>query len=137
MTDKIEKSDDEWRAELTPEQFHVCREAGTERPFGGQYNDFKGVGTFACSCCANPLFDSETKFDSGTGWPSFFAPLSKEAVELREDGAMFMKRTEVVCAKCDAHLGHVFPDGPSPTYQRFCMNSVSLDFQDREDSSKE
>ena len=137
MTDKIEKSDDEWRAELTPEQFHVCREAGTERPFAGQYNDFKGVGTFACSCCGNPLFDSETKFDSGTGWPSFFAPLSKEAVELREDGVMFMKRTEVICAKCDAHLGHVFPDGPSPTYQRFCMNSVSLDFEEKEDSSEE
>lgn len=137
MTDKIEKSDDEWRAELTPEQFHVCREAGTERPFVGQYNDFKGIGTFTCSCCANPLFDSKTKFDSGTGWPSFFAPLSEEAVELREDGAMFMKRTEVVCSKCDAHLGHVFPDGPSPTYQRFCMNSVSLDFQGKEDSSKE
>ena len=137
MTDKIEKSDDEWRAELTPEQFHVCREAGTERPFAGQYNDFKGVGTFACSCCSNPLFDSETKFDSGTGWPSFFAPLSKEAVELREDGVMFMKRTEVICAKCDAHLGHVFPDGPSPTYQRFCMNSVSLDFEEKEDSSEE
>jgi peptide-methionine (R)-S-oxide reductase len=137
MTDKIEKTDDEWRAELTPEQFHVCREAGTERPFSGQYNDFKGAGTFACSCCGNPLFDSETKFDSGTGWPSFFAPLSKEVVELREDGAMFMKRTEVVCAKCDAHLGHVFPDGPSPTYQRFCMNSVSLDFQDKEDGVEE
>jgi len=137
MKDKIEKSDDEWRAELTPEQFHVCREAGTERPFAGQYNDFKGVGTFACSCCGNPLFDSETKFDSGTGWPSFFAPLSKEAVELREDGVMFMKRTEVICAKCDAHLGHVFPDGPSPTYQRFCMNSVSLDFEEKEDSSEE
>jgi peptide-methionine (R)-S-oxide reductase len=137
MTDKIEKSDDEWRAELTPEQFHVCREAGTERPFSGEYNAFKGAGTFACSCCGNPLFDSETKFDSGTGWPSFFAPLSKDAVELREDGAMFMKRTEVVCAKCDAHLGHVFPDGPSPTYQRFCMNSVSLQFQEKEDGGAE
>lgn len=136
MTDKVKKTDEEWSAELTPEQFHVCRQAGTEQPFTGKYNDFKGVGIFTCSCCGNPLFDSETKFNSGTGWPSFYAPLSKDAVELRDDWAMFMKRTEVVCAKCDAHLGHVFPDGPAPTHQRYCMNSVSLDFVEKEEGAK-
>jgi len=129
MADKIEKTDEEWRRELTPEQFHVTRQGGTERPFTGKYNDFKGKGQFVCSCCGNPLFDSETKFNSGTGWPSFYAPLSKDAVELHDDWSMFMKRTEVTCAKCDAHLGHVFPDGPKPTGHRYCMNSVSLDFK--------
>ena len=134
MTDKITKSDEQWREELTTEQFYVCRQAGTEAPFTGKYNDFKNAGTFVCSCCGNPLFDSETKFNSGTGWPSFFAPLSKEAVELKEDRSMFMSRTEVICGKCDAHLGHVFPDGPAPTHQRYCMNSISLDFVAKDDS---
>lgn len=129
MSDKIEKTDEEWQGELDPEQFHVCRQGGTERPFSGKYNDFKGKGLFVCSCCGNPLFDADTKFDSGTGWPSFYAPLSKEAVDLHDDWSMFSKRTEVKCAKCDAHLGHVFPDGPQPTGHRFCMNSVSLDHQ--------
>ena len=132
MVNKITKSEDEWRENLSPEQFHVCRQGGTEAPFTGKYNDFNGVGIFVCSCCGNPLFASKTKFNSGTGWPSFFAPLSKEAVELHEDYSMFMKRVEVKCAKCDAHLGHVFPDGPPPTNQRFCMNSVSLQFQETE-----
>ena len=132
MVNKITKSEDEWRENLSSEQFHVCRQGGTEAPFTGKYNDFKGDGIFVCSCCGNPLFASKTKFNSGTGWPSFFAPLSKEAVELHEDYSMFMKRVEVKCAKCDAHLGHVFPDGPPPTNQRFCMNSVSLQFQETE-----
>ena len=118
--------------DLTPEESYVIDKKGTERPFTGKYNDLNGVGIFVCSCCGNPLFDSKTKFNSGTGWPSFFAPLSKEAVELHEDYSMFMKRVEVKCAKCDAHLGHVFPDGPPPTNQRFCMNSVSLQFQETE-----
>ena len=129
MADKIEKTDEEWQRELTPEQFHVCRQGGTERPFGGKYNDFKDKGQFACSCCGNPLFDSDTKFDSGTGWPSFYAPLSKDAVDLHDDWSMFSRRTEVKCAQCDAHLGHVFPDGPQPTGNRYYMNSVSLDFK--------
>ena len=132
MVNKITKSEDEWRENLSSEQFHVCRQGGTEAPFTGKYNDFKGDGIFVCSCCGNPLFASKTKFNSGTGWPSFFAPLSKEAVALHEDYSMFMKRVEVKCAKCDAHLGHVFPDGPPPTNQRFCMNSVSLQFQETE-----
>lgn len=130
MSDKIEKTDEEWQGELDPEQFHVCRQGGTERPFSGKYNDFKGKGLFVCSCCGNSLFESDTKFDSGTGWPSFFAPVSKDAVDLHDDWSMFSKRTEVKCAKCDAHLGHVFPDGPQPTGHRFCMNSVSLEFKD-------
>jgi peptide-methionine (R)-S-oxide reductase len=137
MTDKIEKSEEEWQKELSPEQFHVCRQGGTERPFTGKYNEFKGAGLFVCSCCGNPLFDSNTKFNSGTGWPSFFAPVSKDAVDLHDDWSMFMRRTEVKCAKCDAHLGHVFPDGPQPTGQRFCMNSVSLDFQEAADGEGE
>ena len=129
MVEKIEKTDEEWQKELTPEQFHVCRQAGTERPFTGKYNEWKEKGHFNCSCCGNPLFSSEAKFNSGTGWPSFFQPIAKGAVELREDYAMFMKRVEVVCAACDSHLGHVFTDGPQPTGNRYCMNSVSLDFE--------
>ena len=124
--EKIDKSDEEWRKELTPEQYRVMREKGTERPFTGEYEKSKEKGTYVCAGCGNPLFSSDTKFDSGTGWPSFYQPLSTESVRTEEDGSMFMKRTEVLCSRCDAHLGHVFDDGPQPTGDRYCMNSVSL-----------
>jgi peptide-methionine (R)-S-oxide reductase len=124
--EKINKTEAEWKKQLTPEQYHVCREKGTETAFTGQYWNCHDKGLYRCACCGNELFSADTKFDSGTGWPSFWAPVSKENVETEDDHSFFMRRTEVLCGKCGAHLGHVFEDGPAPTRLRYCINSVSL-----------
>jgi peptide-methionine (R)-S-oxide reductase len=132
QTQKVKKTDAEWRQQLTDEQYRVTRKKGTEAAFTGEYWDTKSHGVFHCVCCGEPLFESETKYDSGTGWPSFWAPLDESKVALETDESYGMVRTEVMCGRCEAHLGHLFPDGPQPTGQRFCINSASLRLEENE-----
>ncbi len=133
MSEKIKKSEAEWRKILTPQQYYVTRQAGTEPPGTGEYEDTEAVGTYVCVCCGQPLFSSDTKFHSGSGWPSFYAPVGDEKVDVQVDTSHGMRREEVLCSRCDAHLGHVFPDGPRPTGQRYCINSASIKLVDKDD----
>lgn len=132
IQEKIHKTDEEWRKELSPEEFHILREKGTERAFTGEYYETKSRGTYLCRACGNELFSSDTKYESGSGWPSFYQPLKADAVEEQADTAYGMRRVEITCGRCGSHLGHVFPDGPRPTGQRYCMNSASLKLEPKD-----